>query len=536
MTPKHVALAYVRVSRLDEEERARKISPDMQRDKALALRELDGLDVEHFADLDISGKATENRPGYLAMMDRLGRGDVRYVVAYDQSRITRNVGDLQRFREAIARNGALFIEASTGRVLDPEDEDQELGSNVIGSVDQHYRRKLARRVRDALAAKVSRGELVGPVPAGYVRRREVLENGKIARTWVEPDPERAPTVQLLFREYATGRYSLKSIAREMNARGVPQPRPRHFRNNRTAAEIWTADVAKDLLTNPRYVGRIPTKDGRVIPGTYAALIDDDTWAACERVRLRQRPMGWNMGRLGKHRWATSPYLLSAVLRCRHCGSTMSGETWQPDRAHREPRRRYTCYRRRTARACTAAYVPQELLEQQLIEILRSVCLPDGFVEAVDAAVAAYLREGQPRRRVSARALDDQLKRLKTLYELGDLTLDDYVARRDEIRAEKERAASSPAKPDLLRQRDTLQTLVDDWQELTIEERKRLVSLVFEQIEADAERGITRFLPRADWKRYMRAVVGASGASGGVTERKTGLEPATLALATPRSTN
>jgi len=89
------------------------------------------------------------------MLARLALGDVRYVVAYDQSRITRNVGDLQRFREAIAQAGTLFIESSTGRVLDPDDEDQELGSNVIGSVDQHYRRKLARRVRDALATKDS---------------------------------------------------------------------------------------------------------------------------------------------------------------------------------------------------------------------------------------------------------------------------------------------------------------------------------------------------------------------------------------------
>jgi DNA invertase Pin-like site-specific DNA recombinase len=176
---RNVALIYVRVSRVDEEERARKVSPAMELEKSLALRELQGMTIEEpFQDLDISGKNTVNRPGYLAMLKRLERGDVAYVVAYDQSRVTRNVGDLQRFREALVRHGALFLESSTGRLLDPDDEDQELGSNVIGSVDQHYRRKLARRVRDALATKAARGELVGPVPAGYVRRREILPNGR----------------------------------------------------------------------------------------------------------------------------------------------------------------------------------------------------------------------------------------------------------------------------------------------------------------------------------------------------------------------
>lgn len=221
---RNAALIYIRVSRIDEEERERKVSPAMQREKAKSLAELAGLELVEFQDLDISGKTTENRPGYLALLERLKGGDVRYVVAYDQSRITRNVGDLQRFLEAIARAGARFIESSTGHVLDPDDEDQELGSNVLGSVDQHYRRKTARRIGDALATKVASGQLVGPVPAGYVRRKEILPSGKVTRTWVEPDPDRAPIIATIFREYATGAYSLKSLARELNGRGVKPPR------------------------------------------------------------------------------------------------------------------------------------------------------------------------------------------------------------------------------------------------------------------------------------------------------------------------
>jgi hypothetical protein len=44
---------------LDEDERERKISPDMQRQKALSVEHLSGLDVlPPFEDIDISGKAT----------------------------------------------------------------------------------------------------------------------------------------------------------------------------------------------------------------------------------------------------------------------------------------------------------------------------------------------------------------------------------------------------------------------------------------------------------------------------------------------
>ena len=501
------ALVYVRVSRLDEEERARKISPEMQSEKALALHELQGLAVEKFEDLDISGKATANRPGYLAMLERLRNGDVRYVTAYDLSRVTRTLRDQADFFEILQRNGAQFIEASTGREIDPEDEDEELGANVLGSVNQHFRRKTARRIRDALASKVAKGELVGPVPAGYLRKKEVLPSGKVARTWVEPDPERAPIIQLVFREYATGNYTYKSLAIDLNRREVPQPRPPHFKNNRTAAEIWTADVLKDLLCNPRYVGRVPRRDGQTFAAAYPPLIDAETWAACERTRMKRRPMAWNRASQGRRRWA-SPYLLSSVLRCQRCGSTMSGETWQPDSAHREPRRRYTCYRRRTARACDAPYIRQDDLEAQLLDVMREICLPDGFAEAVDSAVGAYLATPAKSRRATRKQIEAEKERWLTLYTKGRVSEERYDAEQVRLDADIAALDATPRLPDIAKQRETLKTLVDDWPAMTIEERKRLVGLVFQEIHADHEAGgISRFMARPEWRPYMRTAVG-----------------------------
>jgi len=326
-TVKNVALAYVRVSRIDEDERERKLSPAMQRDMALALPELRGFAVETYEDLDRSGKDTLGRPGYRALLDRLARSDVRYVVAYDQSRITRNVSDLQLFRDALLRHGALFIEAATGRVLDPADEDQELGSNVLGSVDQHYRRKVARRVRDSLANKAAGGDLVGPVPCGYVRRRAINEaNGHVTKVWVEVDEGTADVIRTIFREYASGGHSYKSLARWLNVRGVQPPRKHNVgRGARPAgspahAAIFTADSIKDILRNPRYAGRVPLRDGRTVAGTYPALVDAATFGACERIRTSQ---GFAVKRDPGTGRSSSSYLLSGLLRCAACGSTMT---------------------------------------------------------------------------------------------------------------------------------------------------------------------------------------------------------------------
>ena len=532
-TVKNVALAYVRVSRIDEDERERKLSPAMQRDKALALTELRGLAVETYEDLDRSGKDTLGRPGYRALLDRLARGDVRYVVAYDQSRITRNVSDLQLFRDALLRHGALFIEAATGRVLDPADEDQELGSNVLGSVDQHYRRKVARRVRDSLTNKAAGGDLVGPVPCGYVRRRAINEaNGHVTRVWVEVEEGTADVIRTIFHEYARGGHSYKSLARWLNVRGVQPPQKHNVgRGARPAgspahAAIFTSDSIKDILRNPRYAGRVPLRDGRTVAGTYPALVDAATFAACERIRASQgfavkRDPG--VGRGG------SSYLLSGVLRCAACGSTMSGSTRSADRTHPEERRIYTCYLRRVSDGCDAAAVQQDVVESDLLAVLRTMALPPAFARAVDKAVAARMRNFGSAQTVSASALGERLKRVNEMYELGRIERAEYDEKCREIEDQRSRMAAPPA-PLFAQQQQVLTTLVDEWDAMTADERKRMLAAIFDRVTASAE-GVERLEPCEDWKPYVAAAIPKPvGLPQGPSERKTGFEPATPSLA------
>jgi hypothetical protein len=49
------------------------------------------------------------------------------------------------------------------------------------------------------------------------------------------------------------------------------------------------------------------------------------------------------------------------------------------------------------------------------------------------------------------------------------------------------------------------TLVDDWDEMTAEERRRVVDVVFAEIHASSE-GIAKLLPREDWNPPSAAVL------------------------------
>jgi hypothetical protein len=83
----------------------------------------------------------------------------------------------------------------------------------------------------------------------------------------------------------------------------------------------------------------------------------------------------------------------------------------------------------------------------------------------------------------------------------------------------------------VRQRTMLATLVEDWDEMTQEERRQVVGTVFAEIYPPDANGTVRAIPREDWRPYMAAVLRTPvDIDRWGTERKTGLEPATLTLA------
>jgi hypothetical protein len=111
-----------------------------------------------------------------------------------------------------------------------------------------------------------------------------------------------------------------------------------------------------------------------------------------------------------------------------------------------------------------ASVQQDLIEADLFEILRWVAMPEGLAAAVDAAGAASTAGNDPKsRKKSISVLDARSERLRETYELGNISRDDYLARREALNLERKTLNTSRPQPVFVRQRTTLATLVDDWE-------------------------------------------------------------------------
>src|SRR5207244_1300546 len=152
----------------------------------------------------LSGKDT-NRPEFQAMLREIEAGGFAFVVAYELSRVTRDTGDQADFFKQLAKRGVTFISARER--IDVSNPEGKFAATVLGGSNQLQREQTARRVKDGLAHKVGRGELVGRLLPGYRRVPTVVANA-VVKT-IEIDPIAGPIVTMLFKEYATGSQSFR---------------------------------------------------------------------------------------------------------------------------------------------------------------------------------------------------------------------------------------------------------------------------------------------------------------------------------------
>ena len=171
--------------------------------------------------------------------------------------------------------------------------------------------------------------------------------------------------------------------------------------------------------------------------------------------------------------------------------------------------------------------------------------PDGLAEAVEIAISKYASQQRKLSRGSRRKMiDQQLKRIAELYEIGDYTKELYDRKRADLIIERDSLEVVPASASLSLQRQRIQAVVDDWPQMTGDEPKRMLRLIFSEIRADHVNGklAVTFKAVPHLEPYVEAVLAKKNATNSgsdlvsTSERKTGLEPATPTLARLCSTN
>jgi len=143
-------------------------------------------------DLGVSGRSTEGRDGFKALVARVCLGEVGAIFGLEVSRLARSSADLSRLLELARLTDTLVIDADG--IYDLAEFNDRLLLGLKGTMSEAELHLLAGRLQGAKRAAAERGDLRTPLPVGYCRDEE----GEVI---VDPDEEVSAAVAEVFATF-----------------------------------------------------------------------------------------------------------------------------------------------------------------------------------------------------------------------------------------------------------------------------------------------------------------------------------------------
>jgi site-specific DNA recombinase len=347
-----------------------------------------------FSDEAISGAGLD-RPGFQQLL-RAAKASPRVIdviLVDDTSRISRSLADTVRLREDLNFTGIRFVAVSQG--IDSDDEQADVMMTVHGLVDSLYIKELAKKTHRGLEGLALKGFHTGGSCFGY--RSEKLDGGSQLQI-VEGE---AAVVRRIFHMSASG-LSLKLIAKELNAEGIPPPRG----TKKKMQPSWVYTAIREMLRRDIYRGRVVwnKRKYKKRPGTNKRISvprPENQWVVVERPELRIVPQDlWERVQANlkataarfpgmkpglQNRSTSVPYLFSGILKCGECGANLSILT---NRGKNNSGAAYGCPHHVNRGVCSNnLYQRRDVLERQLLAGLRDRLLDNSAIEEIVAQVS-----------------------------------------------------------------------------------------------------------------------------------------------------
>lgn len=273
----------------------------------------------------VSGETIESRPRVQELLRRIESPRVKAVLIVEPQRLSRgDLEDIGRLVKILRYTNTLAITLQyTYDLSDERDRDMFERELKRGNEFLEYQKRIMGNGR---LLSVQNGNFIGQHPP-YGYRKIQVKDGKKKYHTLEPIPEEAEIVKLIFELYSKGT-NAHQIARTLNGMGIPSP----------AGKQWTASCIKPITTNDHYIGMVHWnkrktvkiieygelvltrprhKDFLVYPGKHQPIIDRELWDAVQEIRGKLPPV--------KER-ARYVNIFSGLLYCQ-CGAAMSRQQY-----------------------------------------------------------------------------------------------------------------------------------------------------------------------------------------------------------------
>lgn len=312
-----------------------------------------------------------DRPDFQRMIRDVEAGKINCIITKDLSRLGRDYIMTGHYLEKyFPEHGVRYIAVNDG--VDTFENSTNNDMTPFRAVfNDMYAKDISKKVRTALNTKKQNGEFIGSVPP-YGYKKDPSDKYHLVI-----DEETAHIVRRIYSMYIEG-YSTVRIAAALTAEGVPTPSQV---KNLTATQlpmykgVWNNVIIRRILQNPTYIGnvtqnwsrkinykidkqrKIPKDERITVSGTHEAIISESDFELAQTIM--QKRSYQPVRKCKEHR-------LAGLLICADCGKRM---TFQSDRGERIYAVCAT-YRRYRKTICTAHYMREDYLEQEIVANLK----------------------------------------------------------------------------------------------------------------------------------------------------------------------
>lgn len=221
-------IGYIRVSSQQQVDDKESLERQAEKIRAYcALKGITGLEI--ISDEGISGYKTSTRKGYQTLLKLCKAGQVKTLIVYDLSRLSRSLKEtLTFFDDIIKKQKIEFV--SLCNDIDTTTSTGILFFQLLGVFNEFYRNDIATKTKNALTHKKNKQEKTGgTVPFGYTLGLK----GKLFEL-----PKEQEVISLM-NELKQNGLSYRGIAKELEKQCI---------KTKTGGFKWYGNTVKNILS------------------------------------------------------------------------------------------------------------------------------------------------------------------------------------------------------------------------------------------------------------------------------------------------